>query len=117
MRIVISLAVVSVLMVLAVAGPCLGCSAPNPDIRTAGSCCHHGGCEKPTRIPARSGCDTLDAGLAAVGQTSAQIAYDAAATATPVIADRAALVPFSPPTFSDPYSPPHIYLLNSVLIV
>jgi len=46
-----------------------------------------------------------------------QVAQAGAAIATPVIALLAAPIPFSPLTFSDPYSPPHLYLLNSVLIV
>jgi len=115
-RTIVSLAIVVALLVLAMAGPCLACSIPNQTTPARGSCCHHGGCEKPTKAPASQNCASPDLGVLAIERAWTHV-VDAADVLTPapivqpagVISDRgASLAPV------DVYSPPDLCLLNSV---
>ena len=116
-RTIVSVAVMVALLVLTMAGPCLACSVPNQTAPTQGSCCHHGGCEKPTRGPAPQRCASPDLSILAIERAWTQVAHAAAdvlspetvALAAPVITPRVA--PLAP---VDVYSPPDLCLLNSV---
>ncbi len=82
------------------------------------SCCHHGGCEKPTKTPAPTGCATPDLVPAMIERAWTQVAHAGAcvpmpvaiAHAAPLAADESNRLPFV-----DAYSPPDLYLRNSVL--
>jgi hypothetical protein len=113
-----SLAVVIALLALSTAGPCLACSLSIQVVPEKTSCCHHGGCEKPTKAPAPQGCTTPDLGAATIEQAWTQVAHAGAsilapvtiARSAPMAADESKRLPFF-----DEYSPPHLYLRNSVL--
>jgi len=104
------------LLVLTMAGPCLACSIPNQTSPGQGSCCHHGGCEKPNKTPAPQSCISPDLGVLAIERAWAHV-VDTADVLSPetvvlparVISHRGA--PLAP---VDVYSPPDLCLLNSV---
>jgi hypothetical protein len=113
-----SLAVVIALLALSTAGPCLACSMSIQVVPEKSSCCHRGGCDKPTKAPEPQGCATPDLTVATIEQAWTQVAHAGAcvhmpvtvAYAAPVAADESKRLPFF-----DEYSPPHLYLRNSVL--
>jgi hypothetical protein len=112
------LAIVIALLALTTAGPCLACSMSIQVVPEKTSCCHHGGCEKPTKAPAPQGCTTLDLGVATIEQAWTQVAHAGASILLPVTivysapmaADESKRLPFV-----DEYSTPYLYLRNSVL--
>jgi hypothetical protein len=113
-----SLAVVIALLALSTAGPCLACSTSIEVVPEKNSCCHHGGCEKPTKAPAPQGCASPDLAVATIEQAWTQVAHAGASVLAPVTiaysapmaADESERLPFV-----DKYSPPDLYLRNSVL--
>lgn len=116
-RTIVSLAVMVALLVLTAAGPCLACSLPNQNTPAQGSCCHHGGCEKPAKTPAPQSCASPDLGVLTIERPWTQVVHAAAdvlspetvAHSAPAISHRNALLPLV-----DAYSPPDLCLLNSV---
>jgi hypothetical protein len=117
-RTVTSLAIVIALVALSMVGPCLACSV---SIRTGpdrNSCCHHGGCEKPTKTPAAPRCSTPDVSLVMIERAWTQVAHAGACVLMPVAiahpahlaADESKRLPIV-----DAYSPPDLYLRNSVI--
>src|SRR5258708_3264875 len=99
-------------------GPCLACSVSIQVVPDQKSCCHHGGCEKPTKAPAPTGCATPDLSLATIERAWTQVAHAGASALAPVA------IAYSAPLAADDskrlplvdeYSPPDIYLRNSVL--
>jgi hypothetical protein len=112
-----SLAIVIALLALSTAGPCLACSMSIQSVPEKISCCHHGGCEKPTKAPAPQGCATPDLAVATIELAWTQVAHAGACVLIPVTISYSARIsgaaaktlPF------DEYSPPDLYLRNSVL--
>jgi len=117
-RTITSLTAVMALVALSMVGPCLACSASIQVVPDENSCCHHGGCEKPTKAPAPAGCATPELGLATMERARTQMAHAVASVLTPfdiaysvmLTADESTRLPII-----DEYSPPDVYLRNSVL--
>jgi hypothetical protein len=116
--VVAALAVIAVL----VGGACASCWASPQKGMPAGHCCNQSGqCEKPGKAPVHKECASPAVDLMTVEQSNshpvkiapALIAIPAAA----VIDYQQSTSRETTPQRTDPYSPPDLYLLNSVLTV
>ena len=114
MSVVVSLAIVMAL----VAGVCPGC----PSLGQASGCCHSTDhCKMPGRTPAHRDCAASPVDFSKAARPADSLAKifvpDLVPAATPVV-DRLAEVRHQAPGHGiDPYSPPDLCLLNSVLTI
>jgi len=116
-RTIASLTVMVALLVLSVAGPCLACSVPDQTTPAQGSCCHHGGCEKPAKAPAPQSCAFPDLGIPAIERAWTHVAHAAADVLSPeTVAHSAPVISHGLAAFPpvEAYSPPDLRLLKSV---
>lgn len=119
-RAITSIALTVALLAISMAGPCLACPAPTKASPESGSCCHHGSCQKPTQAPAPQGCATPDLASTPIELAWTQTAHAIYGVLAPVAMAHVTAVTPRPAmrvALVDPYSPPDLCLLNSVLTV
>ena len=115
-RRIISFGIALALLTVLAAGPCLACTVNT----TAGSCCHQGHCDKPTKAPTSQNCSGQDLFVATIQKANAPIAHLQVAPVPLTAVAAPAPIPMQQsitPQAVESHSPPDLYLRNSVLTI